>query len=59
MIVNINYQDSNKSEYKCDKCKKLLYKGAKNDLIIEKHTYHLCIECFRKIKRWLIGSDKK
>ena len=58
MVIRVNYQDKNKSIYKCDKCKhKIKYEDV-NKITVDKSTYHLCKRCYSILKRWLTNANK-
>jgi hypothetical protein len=57
MVIKTNYQDKNKSIYKCDKCKnKIMYEDV-NKITVDRCTYHLCIRCYSILKKWLTNTN--
>lgn len=58
MIFKINYNDKNKSIYKCDKCKSLIYKQDLYKLVFNNKTHHLCKKHAIILKRWLDNIGK-
>jgi hypothetical protein len=56
MVIKTNYQDKNKSIYKCYKCNhKIRYEGV-NKITMDQRTYHLCNRCYSILKKWLTDT---
>ena len=59
MVLITNYKDKNKSIYKCDKCKKEISIKEINKVVIDRHTKHLCNECYVKLAKWIYNTKRR
>lgn len=56
MLIKINYDDKNKSVYKCDKCGLVINNETLYRLVFDNKTYHLCNKHADILRRWLYNG---